>query len=642
MTREWISKKTRLFAVCLLAMLISAGLSPQTGSVTNPANDVPEEHLLKIGCLHEPGNLNVWSALSGWTWQVIGWFYPALYYRKPVTLEPLPDICAISFSELKEASPDGLTFTFPLREDVRWDDGESLTAHDFEFTYGVVNELEIPSYLPQYEDVEYFRAIDDYTLEIKLKKCTPQFEESIIYMFVAPKHQFEPMLMKARRTDDPLHTFMNMPVETPVSAGPFSFGGMEKESSIKLVTNPYYHGKGRTVEVPEVGKITEGPYYDGLLLKFYTGSEEAMKGMMQGDIDYFWRYVDPAYVIALHDEQVITIEKTDSLGLCALVPKVRNPPFDDVVLRQALVYMIDKTFIVHNGLLGYATEAHSVVVPAAGEWYCDEVNKFGHGLSKDERKTKAIALLTEAGYVVPDAKYPDGILKLPSGQDMEPFRIFTGPVEYNPQRVMCGLLIQEWWRELGVPVSAEPTPLEKFFHFDWNIFGWDFGSSPYPDYMRNLFHSDQAGPYGKNLNGYHNVQVDKYLEELVTLCDQEDLLRASWEAQKLIIDEVAYCPLFCTPQIEAHRNDTFEGWFTQLGGIAGDQSPTFCLLYLRPIEKKKEGTLEKDLSREEIKAKEEKEEEKKEEEKEETPCLGSVFLICMLALSAVKKIQNRT
>ncbi|KYK32303.1 MAG: ABC transporter substrate-binding protein [Theionarchaea archaeon] len=548
-------------------------------------NNRNSEHglLLRIGCLAEPETLNVWKTSSGWTWRAIGWFYPALYYRKPVTLEPLPDICAISLDEVKTNSPDGLTYTFCLRNDVKWDDGKPLTAYDFEFTYGLITELKVPTYIPIYKDVEHIEVTDDHTVEIKLKRCTPQVEESMIYAFVVPKHQFEPMLIIARKTDDPLQTLMEMSVDSPVSGGPFSLGEWKKGSFFKLVTNPYYHGKGRTVNVPGVGKIIEGPHYDGLLLKFYSSSGEALKGMQQGEIDYFWRYVDPAYVVSLLDDPVITIEKTDSLELCNIVPKLRNPPFDDLALRQALVYMIDKPFIVHNVFLRYAAEAHSVVVPAAGEWYCDEVNKFGHGLSTDERKAKATNILTTAGYHVPDTKYPEGILKLPNGQDMQPFKIFTGPLEYNPQRVMCGFFIQEWWRELGVPVTAEPTPFNKFFQFDWNIFSWGFFESAYPAYMRNLYHSDQARPGGKNLNGYQNAEVDKYLEDLVTLCNKEELLHASWEAQKLIVEEVACCPLYCSPQIEAHRNDTFEGWFTQLGGVANGQSPTYCLLYLKPI-----------------------------------------------------------
>ena len=84
-----------------------------------------------------------------------------------------------------------------------------MTAYDFEFAYNIIMELEIPDYLSAYEDVEYLRATDEYEIEVKLSKCTPQFEESIIFSFAVPIHQFEPMLDQARGTDVPLQTFLD-------------------------------------------------------------------------------------------------------------------------------------------------------------------------------------------------------------------------------------------------------------------------------------------------------------------------------------------------------------------------------------------------------------------------------------------------
>jgi tetratricopeptide (TPR) repeat protein len=157
-------------------------------------------------------------------------------------------------------------------------------------------------------------------------------------------------------------------------------------------------------------------------------------------------------------------------------------------------------------------------------------------------------------------------------------------------RAMSGVLIQEWWREIGIPVTAKPTSFGEIVHktfeamtFDWYILGWRIGGAGYPDHMRYFFHSDQAVPDGNNPMSYRNPQVDKYLEDLMTLCDRDELIFVSYEAQKMIIDEVGYCPLYYRSLNEAHRNDTFTGWFTQLGGIAGSESPRSCLLYLKPL-----------------------------------------------------------
>ena len=576
--------KKELFLVAAAAILV-ASIIPLHAQ---------EETLLKIGCQDEPKTLNIWKATDVWTTHAVNWFYPAFYYRKPVTLEPLPDVCTLTFDELKANSPDGLTFTFPLRDDAEWDDGTPLTAYDFEFAYTVIMELEIPDYIPAFENVEYLRAVDDYTIEIKLDSCTPQFEESIIYHFAVPKQQFEPMLIEARGTEVPMQTFLDLPVDNPISAGPFSFGQWEKGSFVKLVTNPDYYGSGRTVDV-NGETMVEGPHYDGLLLKLYGTTDAALLGIQKGEIDYIWWNLDPGYIAQLLGNPDVTIEKADELGFYYLAPNCAKEPFDDMKLRQALVYLVQKDFIVDRVLQGYGGPAHSVVMPAAGEWYSENVNTFGHGMSKDERIAKATEMLTAAGYTVPvDAdgvpiKYPEGVVLLPDGTEMQPFEILTPPADYDPMRAMSGVLIQEWWREIGIPVTAKPTSFGEIVHktfeamtFDWYVLGWRLGGSGYPDHMRYFFHSDQAVPDGNNPMSYKNPECDKALEDIMTLCDHDDLVEAAHTAQELIIEEVGYVPLYYRTMNEAHRNDTFTGWFTQLGGIAGTESPRHCLLYLEP------------------------------------------------------------
>ena len=572
----------------LLVAVLVAGIIPMHAQ---------GEVLLKIGCQDEPKTLNIWKATDVWTTHAVNWFYPGLYYRKPVTLEPLPDICTLPYADLLANSPDGLTYTFPLRGDVTWDDGTPLTAYDFEFTYTVIMELEIPDYIPAFEDVEYVRAVDDYTLEVKLTKCSPQFEESVIYHFGTPKQQFEPMLIEARRTDVPLQTFLDMDIDDPVSAGPFSFGQWEKGSYVKLVTNPDYYGKGRTVDVEGVGTITEGPDYDGLLLKLYGTTDAALLGIQKGEIDFIWWNLDPGYIAQVLGNPDVTIEKADELGFYYLAPNCAKEPFDDMKLRQALVYLVQKDFIVDRVLQGYGGEAHSVVMPAAGEWYNDNINKFGHGMSKDERVAKAVEVLTGAAYTVPvytdgtPIEYPEAVVLLPDGTPMQPFEILTPPADYDPMRAMAGVLVQEWWREIGIPVTAKSTSFGEIVHktfesmtFDWYILGWRIGGAGYPDHMRYFFHSDQAVPDGNNPMGYKNQAVDRALEDLMTLCDHDELVTAAHKAQELIVEEVGYCPLYYRTLNEAHRNDTFTGWFTQLGGIAGTESPRHCLPYLKPID----------------------------------------------------------
>ena len=570
----------KLFAVAAVAAFVVSML-PMHGQ---------DEVLLKVACLGEPTTLNIWKAPDVWSTHIYAWFYPSFYYRKPVTNEPLPDFCTMPFDELQANSPDGLTYIFPLRNNVMWDDGTPVTAYDFEFAYNLIIEMQFPDYLPVYEDVEYIKALDDYTIEMKLGKCTPQFEESLIYHFAVPMQQFGPMAEEARGTDVPMQTFLDMPVENPVSCGPFSFGQWERGAFVKLVTYDGYYGKGRTVDIEGVRTITEGPHYDGLLLKLYSTIDAALLGIEKGEIDFIYWNLDPGLVAQLLGKEHISIAKLEELGFYYLAPNISREPFDDVVLRQALVYLVDKECIVSELLQDYGGVAHSVVTPAAGEWYNDNVNKYGDGMAKDERVAKAKEILTAAGYTVPDVGYADGgVIKLPDGSKMKPFEILTPPESFDPVMAGAGVLIQEWWREIGVPVTVRHTSLSEIKkmtfdtqNFDWFILDWTINGTGYPVHLR-YFHSDQAVSDGKNLMGYKNSTVDKYLEDLMTLCDRKELITAAWKAQELIVEDVACCPLYYRTLNEAYRTDKFEGWFAQLGGIAGRVSPRHHLLYLKPV-----------------------------------------------------------
>jgi peptide/nickel transport system substrate-binding protein len=568
------------------AIIIALVLACSVVAAAFPSHS-QEKIYLRIGTQGEPDTLNFWASQGGAALIVQG-FYPRLYYRKPVTLEPVPDACAISFEELKNTS-DGLTYTFPLRTDMKWDDGNPVTAHDFELTFDLIAELRLPDYMPDITDVQYVKAVDDYTLRIKLKECTPMFEEKLIYYQAMPSQQFGPLVEEASKSSNPAEKFTDMRVDNPVSAGPFSFAQWEKGNFIKLETNETYYGKGRTIMV-KGAQYTEGPFYDGIHFQFYTNIDSAIMALQMGEIDLIDAILSPGHLGMLFGNENITLEKADTIGFYYIAPNLEKEPFNDHALREALVYLIQKDFVVERVLQGYGGIAHSVVAPAAGEWYNPNVKKYGFGMTEEERMAKATQILTDAGYTVPDEEYPKGVVLLPDGSEMEPFEILTPPADYDPVRSMSGILVQEWWRKLGFPVTARPAAfgeiIEKVFvkrSYDWHVLGWALSGTGYPEHLRYFFHSDQAVKDGNNVTGYKNPECDKALEDLVSVCDHDLQVEAAWKAQEMVISDIVYCPIYYKSVIDAHRNDTFEGWFTQLEGVMGVSNSKSCILYLKPV-----------------------------------------------------------
>jgi ABC-type transport system substrate-binding protein len=100
--------------------------------------------------------------------------------------------------------------------------------------------------------------------------------------------------------------------------------------------------------------------------------------------------------------------------------------------------------------------------------------------------------------------------------------------------------------------------------------------------MYDFFHSSQAIPDGNNPMSFKNPEFDRAVEDLTTNCDENAQMQDAFKAQEIGIDEVCYCPLYYRSMNEAHRTDTFEGWFVQLGGVAGS------INYLTPLKKAEE------------------------------------------------------
>ncbi|MBU7017237.1 MAG: hypothetical protein HXS44_06985, partial [Theionarchaea archaeon] len=242
--------------------------------------DTQEKLYLTVAVQEEMQSSNIFRATDEFSTRVLGWFYPPLYFHTGTTRELIPYVAEGMPVLLEEKK-----YAVHIRETIQWDDGKPLTAFDVEFTVNLIKELELVSYSPDLETVKECTASDTYTVVFVLNECTPKFWESVLTTLIVPRHQFLPLLEEARLTDDPASIFLAMSVMDPVSAGPFSWG-VSMNDFVRLPSNPTYFFKGHTFQ-DGARTVTVGPDYDGLLLRVYT-EEDAVKALLQGDVDYIW------------------------------------------------------------------------------------------------------------------------------------------------------------------------------------------------------------------------------------------------------------------------------------------------------------------------------------------------------------------
>ena len=543
-------------------------------------------HTLNIGMQDEPKQLNPFKASDVWSWNVLGFFHDeTLYTLSPETFEIIP--------WLAEGRPDydssSNTCVVHLKKGVEWEDGTPFTAEDVVFTAQVFLEFKVPRYISDWDFVTKVEAIDAYTVRFTLKEPYAIFFTGTLMSLIVPKHIWEPVIKKARDSENPLTTLLQYEVTKPVGMGPFKFVEWRKGSYVKLACNPHYFASGKEVKGREVG-----PFTDEILFKIYRTTDTAILALQKGELDYIWWPIQPGFVERLIRDERIEVTQNPENGLKYLAFNFRKAPFNDIKFRQAVAYLIDKEFIRTRVLQNYGEALYSVVPPGNKLWFNPDTPKYGKGMSKAERLREAVRILEEAGYSwkkKPQVENEGDIVRgegliMPDGKPVPPFTILTPPADYDPLRAMCGMLIQEWLRDAGMRASAAPTSFGDIvnkvnveWNFDCYLLGWKLSIDP--DYMRTFFHSKEVVRDGYNSMGYINPEFDKLADASAREMDEERRRQIIFEMQEFIMREAPYIPLYTSTQVEAHRKDRFTGWVNQLDGIGNGWS----FLFLKPVEK---------------------------------------------------------
>lgn len=535
--------------------------------------------ILKMGLLQEPRTLNIWRAGDRWSLKVLGLIYQPLYIRSPDTLKLIPWVAA----EEPVFDPTTLSYTIKIRP-AKWSDGTELTSGDVAFTARFIKEFKVPRYLSKWKFIKKIETPDKRTVRFYLKEPKAIFLTRTLTTPIVQEKEWAEITKVARKTEKPLVKLLNHKVETPVGAGPFVLKNWRQGAYMFLQKNKFFFGTGQ-----KIGGRMLGPYIDGIIFKIYGTSDAAILALKKGSIDMFWWGIQPGYIEDLKaspDMRMFTNEKS---ALYYMGFNVRKPPFKDANLRRAVATLIDENFILSRILQGYGIKMYSIVPPGNKFWYCPDVPRYCAGCSREERVKKAYEILEGAGYTweVPPVDKNGKVvrgegIRMPDGRPMERFTILTPPADYDPHRAMCGMMMQEWLRELGIPAYSRPMAFGALIQqvkvrHDFDAFVLGYGRlSLDPDYLRNFFITRNDKRRGWNMSGYSNPYYDRIADESASTMNKEKRRKLIWEMQKIIMRDVPYIPLYNPKLIEAVRKGRFSGWVEMLGGIGNMWS--FCQL----------------------------------------------------------------
>lgn len=519
-----------------LGLLLSVGVFALSGCSEKSQTNVEygnQNQILFIANGDEPQALDPHITTGAPDFHVISSLFEGLTTVDPKTLELRPGA-----AESWDLSDDLMTYTFHLQKNGRWSNGDPVTAQDFVYSWHRAMSPELGN---QYAYMMYFienaeefgkgeitdfskvgvKALDDKTLQVKLTAPTPYFLQILDH-----------------------HTYF--PVHPPTIE---KFGGMNARVSKwtlpgNIVSN--YAFKLKHWELNKVIEVERNEFYwDADVVKlngiqFFPVNQQQVEERMfrSGQVHLTYTPQMAIEKIATYDaEEPELIHKDPGYSNYFYIFNTTRAPFDDVRVRKALSYAIDRESLVKRVTKGGEVPAYHFVPPDP------EGHKPNSYFTYDVEKAKA--LLAEAGY--------------PNGEGFPEFDILYNTHD-NHRKI--ALAIQQMWHS-SLNIQANLTNQE------WKVY---LNTQQNKDYnvSRKAWIADYLDPSnfydlllsygGNNDTGWKNERYDQLVEEAQHELDTQKRFALYEEANKILADEMPIAPLYFMSDINLIRPNV-KNWY---------------------------------------------------------------------------------
>lgn len=490
------TKKVSAVLVVLAMVAVACG-GDDNEPARGPGGEQPKYGgTLVVATAGDPGALNPAITTSGITHPVTGQIFNGLV-RLNREFTPQPDL-----AKSWDVSSDRRTYTFRLQEGVQWHDGRPFSSDDVKFSFEqvlvkfsqrtgaalgpILDSIDNPN-----PNTVVFRLKQPYAplLELLDEDNGP----------ILPKHLYE--------GTDP---FTNPANARPVGTGPFKFESALPGDRITLVRNPNYFKKGQ-------------PYLDRIVFRIIAAPPQSLQALQAGEADLIL-FPIPPLVEQLRKLSGVVVTESGREGFARvirLIPNLRRKPFDDVRVRQAMAYAIDREFIARTVYAGLFQPATGPISRGLTWAYTDDVRKFPRDLEK------AKALLDEAGL----RPGPDGV------------RLRASFI-FDQGFAAAADLLKQQLGEAGIAVDQQLMDFNgwvKKLYIDWDF---ELGYSqltdpPDPDFAaKSIFTCANIVkvPF-VNGGGYCNPKVDDLFARAGAETDRDRRAKLYREVQQVIVED---------------------------------------------------------------------------------------------------------
>ncbi len=474
-----------------------------------------EGAILRVGNGAEVQGLDPHTVSGVTEHRTLGALFEGLVSLDPATLEPIPGV-----AQSWELSADARTYTFHLRDDARWSNGDPVTAHDFAYAW---RRILSPALGADYayllhciEGAQAFNngelsdfgevgvnVLDDRTLQVTLENPTPYFLRMQIHQTYFPIHQPTIETFGAMNERGTKWTRAG----NLVGNGPFRLTEWTPDTIIRVEKNEHYW---------DADNIRLDGIWFYPIDNLWTEERAFRSGELHitGDV--------PLHKVGIYrDERPDEIVLHPYLGTYYYRLNVTAAPFDDVRVRRAFAMALDQREIANKVLQGGETPAHFYTPPDTGGYTCEYKIPYDPGTAR--------ALLAEAGY--------------PNGAGLPPVEILYNNSEAH--KLVAEAVQALWKQQLGADV--------RLMNQDWKVYlstmnnleymvarsGW-IADVPDPINFLECFLSGS----GNNRTGYSNPKYDALINRAYAEADPQRRFEILQEAEEILLKEAPIVPIY--------------------------------------------------------------------------------------------------
>lgn len=413
-----------------------------------------------------------------------------------------------------QRSDDGLTFTFTLRDGVTFHDGRPFTAADAKYTLDTVLSSTFAKTASFFEGAgenkkAYIKSVaapDAHTLVIQLNNPWTGLLPNLVPIAIIPSGSYD---------SEKTH---------PLGTGPFKFKSYDQSQQV--------------VEMEANTSYWDGPPHIPALRARVISDSNALQAELQSgrvDLAPLPTSLSPDAIKGLAANSNLSVHQFEGSNLNLLTFNTKEPPLDNIKVRQAIAYAIDRESMIRDLVQGQGKIAHSILPEASWAYTAGQTYHYDPATAK--------RLLDEAGFRDPDGDGPQMRFSQPIL-----FRISGSSAS---ARQYAGV-IYNYLKEVGIPVSIETSELNVLFDFLRRgqfqmTYGQWVGGNQDPIFYRDLFATSEIPTESRparNRSRYSNPELDALLAEAVNTYDHSKAAPLYAKAQEIVSRDLPVFPLW--------------------------------------------------------------------------------------------------